>query len=143
MRPLLLLLLAALPASAAPASVDTLTPDDVTKAVSALKENFVRPEALSEPELSRATLQGLLDRLAPGASLLSGTAPAEAAPFYSEAYNSKDSTDEKDKAIGYLRPGDLTPGNIAKAGQALKDWSAKALSAEPAMMCESRPTPTI
>jgi hypothetical protein len=104
-----------------PVGVDGLTPDDVAKAVSALKQTFVRPEALSDAEMARATLQGLLDRLAPEASLLSGTADAGAAsPFYTEAFEGK---------TGYLRPGKLTEENIAKARQALKDWSGKGLGA--------------
>ena len=103
----------------APAGVDGLTPEDVAKAVSALKENFVRPEALTDAEMARAMLQGLLDRLAPAVSLVTGTAGSDAAsPFYSEACNGN---------TGYLRLGDL--GNIEKARQALKEWSAKGLVA--------------
>ena len=77
----------------------------------------MRPEALSDQELARATLQGLLDRLAPEASLLTGTADTRSrVPFYSEIFRGR---------TGYLRVGELTEENIAKAQQALKDWSAK------------------
>jgi len=106
---------------AAPVGVDGLTPEDVAKAVSALKDNFVRPEALTDAAMAQATLQGLLDRLAPGASLVTGTgAPEPASPFYSEAYDGK---------TGYLRLGELTSANIAKATQALQEWSGKSLGA--------------
>jgi C-terminal processing protease CtpA/Prc len=108
-------------AQAQPGGVNHLTPDDVAKAVAALKGTFVRPEALSEQEMARATLQGLLDRLAPEASLLSGSAGAVgASPFYSEDFGGK---------TGYLRVGALTEENIAKTKQALKDWSGKGLDA--------------
>ena len=114
-----------------PTEVDKMSPDDVAKAVSALKENFVRPEALNDAELARATLQGLLDRLAPGASLvLAGASNAEApAPFYSEVCNGK---------TGYLRVGEVTAANIEKARQALKDWSAKGVGA---VVLDLRATP--
>jgi carboxyl-terminal processing protease len=106
---------------AQPVGVDGLSPDDVAKAVSALKESFVRPEALSDPELVRATLQGLLDRLAPEVSLLSGSAATqEGSPFHGELVDGK---------TGYLRPGDLTEENVAKASQALKEWSGKGVNA--------------
>jgi hypothetical protein len=115
----LLISLLGLTCLGAPSGVDGLSPGDVAKAVAALKENFVRPDALSEPEMSRATLQGLLDRLAPAVSLASGPAAGgTASPFYSETC---DATTE------YLRPGDLA--NVAKAAQVLKDWSAKGLAA--------------
>ena len=110
--------------AAAPAGVDALLPDDVAKAVAALKEDFVRPDALSDPEMARATLQGLLDRLAPGVSLVvskGGVTEEEAAsPFYSEAY---------DGGMGYLRVGELTGENVEKAKQALMEWGGKSVSA--------------
>jgi hypothetical protein len=103
----------------APAGVDGLSPDDVAKAVSALKQDFVRPDALSDEQLARATLQGLLDRLAPAVSLATGTAGAEpATPFYSEAYEGK---------TGYLRLGDFN--NIPKAAAVIKEWNGKAIGA--------------
>jgi hypothetical protein len=124
MRYLVLLFVAATVALAAdppPAGVDALSGDDVAKAIAALKESYVQPGALSEPDLERATLQGLLDRLAPEVSLVAGTAGAEtASPFYSEDYQGK---------TGYLRLGALTQENIAKAREALKDWSGKSVGA--------------
>jgi hypothetical protein len=107
---------------AGPVGVDRLSSDDVAKAVSALKQAYVRPQALSEPEIARATLQGLLDRLAPEVTLLSsGTADAEeASPFHSELFQGR---------TGYLRLGGVTESNIAKAAQALKEWSAKGATA--------------
>ena len=108
-------------ASQAPVSVDALAPGDVTKAVAELKQTFVQPQAMGDEEMERATLQGLLDRLAPEASLVTGTAPEElAAPFYSELYNA---------TSGYLRVGRLSAENIEKAAQVLKTWSGKGVGA--------------
>jgi len=111
----------ALGSPAAPVGVDGLSPEDIAKAVSAIKENFVRPEALTDTEMARATLQGLLDRLAPGISIRTGTAGAELAyPFYSETCNGR---------TGYLRLGEMSAANIGKSSQALKQWSAKGVGA--------------
>jgi hypothetical protein len=106
-----------------PMGVDALTPDDVAKAVSALKDNFVRPDALTDAEMARATLQGLLDRLAPGVRLETRTAGGTtevASPFYSEAPDGK---------LGYLRVGELTAANIEKTKEALNDLSGKGIEA--------------
>ena len=120
MRILVLLSLLCATSLGAGAGVDGLTPEQVAKAVAALKENFVRPEALSDQEMARATLEGLLDRLAPEAALVTGTGRAEAAsPFYSEDY----------QGTGYLRLGELTPGNVEKAKATLKEWSGKGVGA--------------
>ena len=116
--------LSALPVHASPptpADVDHLAPADIAQAIDALKQSFARPDALSDTEMARATLQGLLDRLTPEVSLTTGTAATEAAtPFYSEIFQAK---------TGYLRPGELTGVNIAKAKQALADWATKGVSA--------------
>ena len=75
---------AALGAQPPPGGVDGLSQDDVSKAVSALKQTFVRPSALSAADLARDTLQGLLDRLSPEVALVSGSSEsATAIPFYS------------------------------------------------------------
>jgi len=118
-------LLAALPvsifAAGEPAGVDALGPDDVAKAVAALKQNYVHPEDLSDAEIARATLQGLLDRLSPAVTLVSGSGSAEkAAPFYSELYGGR---------TGYLRVGDFSNDNVAKAAGTIKDWNAKNVGA--------------
>jgi len=111
----------AMGAEPGPTGVDALSGDDVGKAIAALKESYVQPGALSAPDLERATLQGLLDRLAPEVSLVTGTVGAEAAsPFYSEDYQGK---------TGYLRLGTLTGENIGKATEVLKDWSGKGVGA--------------
>jgi hypothetical protein len=105
-----------------PAGVDALSPDDVAKAISSLKDEFVRPESLNDAGLARATLQGLLDRLSPGVDLVSGTAATvePAIPFHSEIADGK---------TGYLLIGALTADSVGKARQILGDWSAYHLHA--------------
>jgi len=128
--PVLLSLVFAASAVAAPAptGVDALSADDVTKAVAALKQSFVRPDALSDTDLGRATLQGLLDRLAPEATLETGTAGAGAAtPFHAEDFGGK---------TGYLRLGALANVNMAR--QTLEEWSGSGVGA---VVLDLRATP--
>lgn len=107
------------PAPPAPASVDALSADAVKKALSALHSNYVAP--ISEEQMSRATLQGLLDSLSPSVSLSgSGEKPIPDAPFYSEVYENR---------VGYLRLGALSAQNLEKAGTTLADWQAKKIGA--------------
>jgi len=111
---------AALGAQPPPGGVDGLSQDDVSKAVSALKQTFVRPSALSAADLARDTLQGLLDRLSPEVALVSGSSEsATAIPFYSEDYN----------GTGYLRIGAMTAEIVTKAGEVLKAWSSGKIGA--------------
>jgi len=121
---------AACPAAQTGAPVDGLSQEDVAKAISALKEDFARPDALTDAEMGRATLQGLLDRLAPAVDLVSGSASAAAAsPFYSETLDGK---------TGYLRLGALTGENVEKAKQALTGWTGENIGA---VVLDLRATP--
>jgi C-terminal processing protease CtpA/Prc len=123
MRPLFLLILlgasvliARAAPSTAPVDVDTLSQDDVSKAISAIKDNYVRKNSLTDAELQRATLQGLLDRLASAVALTSTESTPPPAPFYSELYNTK---------TGYLRIGALSQPNLDQAKQTLSSWTAQ------------------
>src|ERR1043166_6456468 len=93
---------AAAPSPSAEPSIDSLGQTDLQAAINLLKKNFVNPEAMTEAELDRATLAGLLVRM-PGALMLvpaHTTAPAEAAPpLYSEVFEG---------GIGYFRLGALS-----------------------------------
>jgi hypothetical protein len=104
---------------AEPAGVDGLTPGDVAKAITAIQSNFVRPDQLSDADIQRATLQGLLDRLGPEVIIESGTAGGEEAePFHAEIC---------DGHTGYLRLGEM--GNVAQARQTLMDWTGQGVKA--------------
>ena len=43
-------------------TVDSLSAEDLKETLRVLRENYVKPDALSEAELSRATIQGLIER---------------------------------------------------------------------------------
>ena len=110
-----------------PSGVDALSADDVKKALSALRSDYVSP--ISEEQMNRATLRGLLDALSPSVTL-SGSAEktAEVPAFYSETYENR---------VGYLRLGDLSK-NAAQAQAAVNEWMGKKIGA---IILDLRSTP--
>src|SRR6266480_753800 len=60
--------------------VDSLGPVDLQTFITLLKSNFTDPDAITDTELNRATVQGFLARLPRGITLLAGkeTVPAAA-----------------------------------------------------------------
>jgi hypothetical protein len=114
------------PPSATPTArelIDTLGQNDLQAIISLLKSNFTNPEALGELELSRATVQGLISRLAPGVILLPDRQSARsetAAPFYNEILQ---------EHIGYLRLGTLNSGNLQALDKALVIFASKKVDA--------------
>ena len=99
--------------------IDGLSQGDLDNALNLLKSNYVNPSALSDQELSRATLQGLLARLAPGVSIFSQPPPnPEPSPFLAEIL---------DDRIGYLRLGSLAKGNLDLMDAALQNFNSKML----------------
>lgn len=91
----------------------------MNNALDLLKNNYINPSALNDQELSRATLQGLLDRLAPGVSVFSQPPPnPETSPFLAEVL---------DDRIGYLRLGSLVKGNLDQMDAALQNFNSKML----------------
>jgi len=101
------------------AIIDGLSQSDLNDALNLLKGNYINPSALNDQELSRATLQGLIDRLAPGVSVFSQP-PQDAAPnpFLAEIL---------DDRIGYLRLGSLTKANLDQMDAALQNINSKML----------------
>jgi len=95
--------------------VDALQPADVQEAISVLKSHYVKPDALSDAELARATLLGVLERIGPGASLIPAAAgvssATEPSPFYVEILDGR---------VGYLRLGDLSRNNLGELDAALR-----------------------
>src|SRR5207237_6311285 len=87
--------------------VDSMDSTDLKEAIQLLKNNYIKPEALNETELSRATFEGLLTRLGRGVVLLpsaNADSTEPAAPFYAEIL---------DGQVGYLRLGALAIRNLA------------------------------
>ena len=111
--------------------MDALNDAELDQVISLLKENYIHLDSLSDSELKRAAVQGILDRIAPGASL--ATAPAvggpSASPFRSEIL---------DNRIGYARLGATTENNVAELDAALQKFAEKSLGA---MVLDLRATP--
>ena len=125
---------AASAASASPlrTAVDGLTDAELDQVLQLLKDNYITPASLSDSEIRRATVQGLLDRIAPGASIqqapVAGAADA-AAPFRSEIL---------DNRIGYARLGAISPGNVSELDAALQKFTAAKIGA---LVLDLRATP--
>lgn len=103
--------------------IDSLSQTDLQAIIKLLKSNFTNPDAVTDAELNRATIMGLIDRLSHGVVLLpnrDNAAPEPTAPFYSEIL---------DGHIGYLRPGTLNNGNLAAMDKALNEFTAKKVDA--------------
>jgi C-terminal processing protease CtpA/Prc len=103
--------------------VDSMDSADLKEAIQLLKSNYIKPEALNETELNRATFEGILTRLGRGVVLLPDSA-AEAAgpatPFFGEILEGH---------IGYLRLGALTRPNLDALDANLKTFAAKKVDA--------------
>ncbi|MEY2489939.1 MAG: carboxyl-terminal processing protease, partial [Verrucomicrobiota bacterium] len=103
--------------------VDSMDSADLKEAIQLLKNNYIKPEALNEAELNRATFEGILLRLGRGVVLLSDSAveTAEpAAPFYGEILEGH---------IGYVRFGALIRPNLDALDANLKTFAGKKVDA--------------
>jgi len=103
--------------------VDSLDSADLKEAIELLKKNYIKPETLNEPELSRATFEGILTRLGRGVILLAdpGAEAAEpAAPFFGEIL---------DGHIGYVRLGALNRPNLEALDTNLQTFAIKKIDA--------------
>jgi C-terminal processing protease CtpA/Prc len=107
-------------------SVDKLDPAQLQQVLSEIKSRYVDQQALSNQELSEATveasLKGLLSRLGPGVSLEAlGAVPAPKPdrPFRSEILLGR---------FGYVRLGGINPEVVSKLDTALKDFRTHNLS---------------
>src|SRR4030095_14090331 len=99
--------------------VDSLGPADLQALITLLKANFTNPEAITDTELSRATVEGLLVRLPRGITLLAGKESLPAAvpsAFYSELITGR---------TGYVRLGTLNNANLQALDKALGGFAAK------------------
>src|SRR5688500_11950816 len=103
--------------------IDSMDSADLKEAIQLLKNNYIKPEALNETELSRAAFEGILTRLGRGVVLLSDASaePAEpAAPFYGEVL---------DGHVAYLRLGALNKPNLDALDANLQTFAAKKVDA--------------
>ena len=102
-------------------AVDALPEADLKDFLNILREHYISGAKLDATEISRATVQGLLERIAPGASLLTAPAqsPDELSPFRTEIL---------DKKTGYLRLGALTTEHLAELDAALQTIASSSLN---------------
>src|SRR3982751_3744374 len=95
--------------------VNSLGPADLQAIVSLLKANFTDPDAITDTELNRATVEGLIIRLPRGVTLL----PKENAPpetpiiLYGEIIGGH---------IGYVRVGSLNAPNLQALDKSLSSF---------------------
>lgn len=100
-----------------------LSDAQLDQAIASLKASFLDTNRTSDRELRRATLEGLLDRLAPGVLVTTDVAVKQtpaAPPFLAEILDAR---------IGYVRPGTLNKAALAQLDAALANFNAKGLGA--------------
>ena len=103
--------------------VNSLGPTDLQAVITLLKSNFTDPDAITDTELNRATVEGLLVRLPRGVMLLPGKEnPSAAAPsaLYSEIIAGH---------IGYVRVGSLNTANLQALDKSLSTFGGKKVNA--------------
>ncbi|HEY7000719.1 MAG TPA: S41 family peptidase [Candidatus Udaeobacter sp.] len=103
--------------------VNSLGPADLQAVITLLKANFTNPDAITETELNRATVEGLTVRLPRGVTLLPAkqNAPAEApSPLYSEIIGGH---------VGYVRLGSLNAANLQALDKSLGNFGGKNVNA--------------
>jgi len=99
--------------------VNSLSQADLQAVVTLLKANFTDPDAITDTELNRATVEGLIMRLPRGVMLLPSkeNAPAEGpSVFYSEVIGGH---------IGYVRVGSLNAANLQALNKSLSNFAVK------------------
>jgi peptidase S41-like protein len=103
--------------------VDSLGPADLQAMITLFKSNFTNPDAITDTELNRATVEGLVARLPGGVMLFPDkeSAPSEApSVLYSEVLDGR---------IGYLRLGSLSGANLQAMDKGLGNFAAKNVDA--------------
>lgn len=103
--------------------VNSLGPADLQAVITLLKTNFTNPDAITDTELNRATVEGLIVRLPRGVMLLPAKENAPAEPpsvSYSEIIAGH---------IGYVRVGSLNAANLQALDKSLSNFAAKNLTA--------------
>jgi len=102
--------------------VDTLKDDDVSKAVDAIKRQFLNGDKTTDAAMQRALLEGLLRRLDPGAELIDSRQQQqdEGTPFLAEIL---------DDHIGYIRLGSMEAGVLPQMDAVLTGFDPKKVDA--------------
>lgn len=104
----------AVPVATRRQTIDALSMEQVQKSIEVLKSKFLAGNRIKDDELARATLEGLLERLGPGAAIVSLEPGQTRSPFKSEALNE----------TAYLRLGALSQENVTALESDLKELAA-------------------
>ncbi len=112
-------------------AVDSLTDAELDEVISLLRDNYINADAVSDAEVKRASVHGILDRITPGASLVAAPVAdaSQASPFRAEILDGR---------IAYARLGATTPGNVAELDAALQNFTEKKIGA---LVLDLRATP--
>src|SRR2546423_4142883 len=100
------------------ALIDSMDAADLKEAIQLLKNNYIKPEALNETELSPAAFEGILTRLGRGVILLpsaNADSAESATPFYGEIFGGH---------VRYLRLGVLDKANLGALDTYLQNFAA-------------------
>ncbi len=111
------------PSPTTEAVINAMGSADLQQAIQLLKSNYVKPDALGDTQMERATLSGLVEQIWPGAMILPErpSVPNESTnPFFGELIEGH---------IGYLRPGALTLPNLQALDRELQNMLAKKANA--------------
>jgi hypothetical protein len=103
--------------------INGLRDEDVEKALQTFKEGFFDSSKVDDKEMKRATLEGLVKRLSPGAAIVSAAAkssPRPQIPFLAEILDSH---------IAYVRLGALTKDTLAQFDAALAGFPPEQIDA--------------
>ncbi|MGB9474479.1 MAG: S41 family peptidase [Candidatus Udaeobacter sp.] len=117
--------------------VNSLSPADLQAVITLLKTNFTNPDATTDTELNRATVEGLMVRLPRGVTLLPAkeNAPTEAGSvFYSEIIGGH---------VGYVRVGSFNAANLQALDKSLGNFAAKNVDALIVDLRASQATPDL
>jgi hypothetical protein len=104
-------------------AVNAIPEAELDKILQTFSQLYIDPAALSAPEVKRATIQGLLERLGPGAEIAPPRATAvhaSASPFRSEVLEDR---------IAYIRLGTLSAQTAPELDAALQKAAAQKLNA--------------
>jgi hypothetical protein len=101
--------------------VNSLGPADLQAFITLLKSNFTDPDAITDTDLNRAAVEGLLARLPRGIAIFGKeSVPATtAAAFYSELIGGR---------TGYVRVGSLNNANLQALDRALNGFATKKIN---------------
>jgi hypothetical protein len=103
--------------------IDILSETQVEQAITSLRSNFLDSNKTADKELRRATLEGMILRLSPGAALAHEddlNVAVQPGKFLAEII---------DDRIGYLRPGAIDAESLTQIDAALSNFTEKSLKA--------------